>query len=276
MIALALGLAIVAAVGTLSVNASRSYRVLNNASEQIENGRYALKIIKDDLEHAGFLGFYGGDAPTYSTVPCDLTLPITTPQVPSVYCDTQTPKRLIISRASSSIDCSFIFDSSTNSCTSSPDCQQLNTNYTYIQSSASDYRLSSNCGPTTNSILSCTALSLKNPNHPNCPADLREYIVDSYTLESGTLYRTHLSRIGSQKEAIIDGIDRMDVSFGLDSSPQDGTPDTNYISASSITDFSNVVSVLIKLTACSTVNQQKTCRDFSQAVRLINISGRRE
>ena len=62
MISMVLGLAIVAAVGTLSVNALRSYRALSQASEQIENGRYALKIIRDDLEHAGFWGAFGWDS----------------------------------------------------------------------------------------------------------------------------------------------------------------------------------------------------------------------
>ena len=45
MIAMVLGLAIIAAVGTLSINASRSYRKLNEAGEQIENGRYALNTL---------------------------------------------------------------------------------------------------------------------------------------------------------------------------------------------------------------------------------------
>ena len=279
MIALVLGLAIVAAVGTLSVNASRSYRILNQASEQIENGRYALTILKEDVEHAGFLGTYGKDASNPGD-PCNLNLPITNPVLPVVYCDTLTSKRLIISRASSRVACSFNSSAGTNTCTPSLECQSLNPSYTYIQSIPSQYKLSTNCGPANGSSFSCPSLSLSKPSDPSCQADAREYIVISYELDltSSTLYRQVLSRSEALREPVISGIKSMEIQFGLDAlEPKDGTPDDGrYLNTSSVTDYSDVVSALIKLKACTAINQTETCRDFSQAIRVIHSSGRRE
>ena len=54
MISMTLGLLVLAAMTTVFVNNSQSRRELNNAATQLENGRYALQILKDELSMAGF------------------------------------------------------------------------------------------------------------------------------------------------------------------------------------------------------------------------------
>ncbi|NMF88924.1 PilW family protein [Aromatoleum petrolei] len=54
MISMTLGLLVLAAMTTVFVNNSQSRRELNNAATQLENGRYALQILKDELSMAGY------------------------------------------------------------------------------------------------------------------------------------------------------------------------------------------------------------------------------
>ena len=56
MIAMALGLIIMTAIGSLFVASSRSHTELQKSAAQIENGRYSIETITEDLKHAGFYG----------------------------------------------------------------------------------------------------------------------------------------------------------------------------------------------------------------------------
>jgi len=54
MIAMTLSLLVLAALTAAFVASSRSRAEIEKANEQIENGRYALQLLTDDLEVAGF------------------------------------------------------------------------------------------------------------------------------------------------------------------------------------------------------------------------------
>ncbi len=56
MVSMAIGLIILAAVTTVFVNTSASRTELERTSRQIENGRYAVEVLSDDLRLAGFAG----------------------------------------------------------------------------------------------------------------------------------------------------------------------------------------------------------------------------
>lgn len=58
MIAMTLGLVLVAGVAALSQNSSQIYRSLSGTSQQTENGRYAMQTLTEDLRHAGFFGIF--------------------------------------------------------------------------------------------------------------------------------------------------------------------------------------------------------------------------
>jgi type IV pilus assembly protein PilW len=64
MIAMTLSLMVLAALTTAFVSSSRSRTEIERANEQIENGRFALQILIDDVETAGF----------YSNLDIDLAL----------------------------------------------------------------------------------------------------------------------------------------------------------------------------------------------------------
>lgn len=58
MVAMTLGLVLVAAVANLAVQTSRSQGELEKAGRQLENGRYALELLAEEIMHAGFYGRY--------------------------------------------------------------------------------------------------------------------------------------------------------------------------------------------------------------------------
>lgn len=64
MISLTIGLVLLAGVTTLIVKQSSTRDELDKSSRQIENGRYAIQLLRDDIEHAGFYGEYSPPATT--------------------------------------------------------------------------------------------------------------------------------------------------------------------------------------------------------------------
>jgi len=56
MVGLVLGVIVLFALCTLFVNNSRVRREVDQASQQIENGRYALDLLRDDLHLSGYFG----------------------------------------------------------------------------------------------------------------------------------------------------------------------------------------------------------------------------
>ncbi len=71
MIALVLGMVLMVGLGNVYLNSSRASKELQKAGQQIENGRYALELLTDDLRHAGFFGSLGVfKAPVLASDPC--------------------------------------------------------------------------------------------------------------------------------------------------------------------------------------------------------------
>jgi type IV pilus assembly protein PilW len=56
MVAMTIGLVLIAGITALTVNSRQTHRAVNETGQQLENGRYAMDILKEDLHHAGFFG----------------------------------------------------------------------------------------------------------------------------------------------------------------------------------------------------------------------------
>lgn len=90
MVGLAIGMVLVAGLALMFANTSLSGRELNKSVEQIENGRYAMDLLTEDFQHAGFYGELAPDSLAYSTPSaCETTLASlgwdkTTPATPTV------------------------------------------------------------------------------------------------------------------------------------------------------------------------------------------------
>lgn len=76
MVAITVSLLIVAGLGAMLVNLSTANRELSKANDVIENGRFAIQVLQDDLMHAGF---WGGYTPQFD----DRSLPLVPADVPN-------------------------------------------------------------------------------------------------------------------------------------------------------------------------------------------------
>jgi type IV pilus assembly protein PilW len=76
MVAMTIGLLILLGLGTLYVQNNRTQMEIERNSRQIENGRYALQLLVEDIRLAGYLGESHAITPasTLPTDPCSSTL----------------------------------------------------------------------------------------------------------------------------------------------------------------------------------------------------------
>jgi type IV pilus assembly protein PilW len=74
MIAMGLGLALLAGLVSVFANSSRAHRELQQASQHLDNGRFAIETVSSDLQQAGFYGqFYDlPAAPPALPDPCEI------------------------------------------------------------------------------------------------------------------------------------------------------------------------------------------------------------
>lgn len=74
MVAITLGMIVVAALTTVFHNASQSRKEVERTSRHIENGHYAMQVLADDLRHAGYLAEFNPNVlatPATKPDPCD-------------------------------------------------------------------------------------------------------------------------------------------------------------------------------------------------------------
>jgi len=69
MISITIGLLLLAGMTTLITQQSSTRAEIDKSGRQIENGRYALTLLQDDIQHAGFYGQYSGALSTLTALP---------------------------------------------------------------------------------------------------------------------------------------------------------------------------------------------------------------
>ncbi|CAL94794.1 putative type 4 pilus biogenesis protein [Azoarcus olearius] len=74
LIAMVLGLVVLGAMSTLFITNSQTRREIDNVAQQLENGRYAIRLLRDELQVAGFLGEFTSPSGVADLSPCDETL----------------------------------------------------------------------------------------------------------------------------------------------------------------------------------------------------------
>ena len=70
LVAIVLGMVVVAALITLYANVSRSNNEMSKTSLLVENGRFAMHLLQEDVAHAGFWGAIDYITPTAIPDPC--------------------------------------------------------------------------------------------------------------------------------------------------------------------------------------------------------------
>jgi type IV pilus assembly protein PilW len=84
MISITVGLILVAGITVLIVQQSSNRSELDKAGRQIENGRYAMQILREAIEHAGYYGEFSTlpAAPVAFPDPCSTTITSSDPGMP--------------------------------------------------------------------------------------------------------------------------------------------------------------------------------------------------
>ena len=74
MVAMGIGLALLAGLVSVFANSSRAHRELQQTAQHLDNGRFAIETVSSDLQHAGFYGqFYDlPAAPAALPDPCEI------------------------------------------------------------------------------------------------------------------------------------------------------------------------------------------------------------
>lgn len=277
MISITIGLLILASLTTLFVNQSKARAELDKSNRMIDNGRYALEVMADNLRLAGF---YGEFSPSSGNPAIPGTLPDPCSTSAS---DISAALQLAVQGynagtgqiSSLPSNCGFTYTAGSDrtlkegsdilvirrASTATPIVQGVALNGThYLQVSrcqhdAVRYKISTS---TADFTLRKSSLCTSSSGAPY--ADLRNFLVQLYFVapDNGagesipTLKRSALDPTthGFLTTPLVEGIEYMQIDYGLDTNT-DGAPDS-YTSAPATADWPNVVAARVSILARNT------------------------
>ena len=266
MISITIGLMILSAVAVVFVNTSAARNEIERTSRQIENGRYAIELISDDLRLAGFYGELNiGSVTVPGALPADQCsldtdnwnawIPLHVQGFDNGTGFSQTTCALTNHKANTDI----LLVRRTRTCyagTGTPTasyCGDTVSNTTpYMQVSLCASEVTGHKFGVANrgSVFSADTDFDRKKKDCSTAADKREYYVRIYYIstENGrgqnipTLKRIELTSTGWTTVSLVEGIEEFNVAYGLDTN-NDGAPDSYSASPAAIGDWLNVVSV---------------------------------
>jgi type IV pilus assembly protein PilW len=264
MVATAVGLLLLAGVGTMVVNTSATHRELNEAGRQTESGRYAMQLLNDEVHHAGYFGDFF-DIPTppgalpdpCATAPANLddglALPIHGYDAPAV---PPAPLSACLSDANHVAGTDILVLRRTSTAVTA--LASLESNEVYMQATSDDAIIA--LGPEPTPAAPAVFTLTQQQGGITIPAELRKYRVDIYYIspcnvpvvaggscdasaDGGapvpTLKRLSLMRnpdtgnVAMLSVPLATGIENMQIDYGLDSD-DDGIPNV-YTTCPSVT-----------------------------------------
>lgn len=316
MISIVLGLLILAAVSYIFANNARTRDELEQMSQQVENGRYALQLLGEDLQMAGYYGEHWPVTTTGSQFceavpaaipdPCDSTLgSIRTNMLMHVQGFNNANALSCITDYKTGTDVIVVRRAST--CTSSnpaeTNCESIVSGAPYLQASgcsagASPDTIKCNIDSTTGN------LTLRKVDCSST-AGIRRYRTHIYFVANNnlsgdgipTLKRAELGAEGFTVVPLVAGIENLQFEYGVDTT-SDGATDSYTSAPADITAWLNVMLVKIHLLARNESMAPPSYSDtksyvlgdetiaatsdryrrhaYSTVVKLVNPAGRRE
>lgn len=283
MISITIGMILLLGISTLIAQQNTTRNELEKASRQIENGRYAMQLLRDDIQLAGYYGKYYDTSsltvPGTLPDPCDTTvaglaaaipLPIqgydasAAPLIASGCLNTNDYKSgtdILVVRRTSTIQ-------NTGSFTVSTPAQ------IFMQATATSYVLSTvpsafNASDTTYPA----PFSLTTTTSATAPAAIQNYWVHIYFISpcdvpaSGQTHCTSAADNGNPiptlkmlditsttlptSTPLVEGIENMQLDYGLDTT-SDGYPDSYTTDPGTTTNWTNVMAIRVNLLARNT------------------------
>lgn len=238
MIGVTIGLFMIGAIIALVIGTSRHRQELDKQSRQIENGRYAIELLKEDLRHAGFFG------PTDSNLKSEL--PVSA--VPAVC--TLTAQNLLLG-ATIPVYGLKAGDGFPAGCTAPADLD-VNSDVLVVRRAstaapitgaakvAGTWYVEADPESTDINVPGGVGATLKINGTPAL-ARLRPYLIHIYYIGQNAgvpaLKMVELESSGNFGSAstLVDGIERLHVEYGIDTSVKnDGIPDSYVADLSSL------------------------------------------
>ena len=283
MVSMAIGLFLVAGISTLIAQQSRTHAELDKSSRQIENGRYALTLLQDDIQHAGFYGQYAGGFSSLSALPdpCDtavatidssLAMPLQGYNAPV---SVPAPLSACLPDANHIPGTDILIVRRMEADDMLPTINNLVAGQIYVQVTPIAKITGSGPDPAPSAP---TLYTLKQKDAVSA-AELRQYVQHIYFLSPCNVYATDATTCTSAADngnpvptlkrlemiavagvttmvtvPLVDGIENMQFDYGIDNTgvagaPGDGTPASPFITAPTVADWSNVMAVQVNLLA---------------------------
>jgi len=268
MISLTIGMLLLMGITTLIVRQSSSRDELEKSSRQIENGRYATQVLRNDIQHAGFYGVYS-PAPNYTYTTPDPCASwsggwsIANLQVASPifgYSNATAAPSCVTNRLPGT---AILVVHRTDTSPVTTAIAATNPNTIYLQTTKCQ-----NETITPFLLGAISAGAVFNLHQKDCTSfeDVNKYYTRIYYISScNTVDASNnctdttptLKMVENNGPAIplVEGIENMQFDYGLDSN-NDGYPDGNYTATPAATDWPNVMAVRINVLArnieCST------------------------
>lgn len=277
LVAVALGLLIVLALIALLVNVSRNDAEMSKSSSMIENGRFAMLLLKSDIEHAGY---WAGFVPAFDDLSLS-TAPTDVPDALPDLCQNYSATSWAAVNTNNIVGIPVQgFEIPATGTITTPNCILTNTGaynpvvspkrstdvlvvrhadtgtFTGTPSDGNIYFQVDSCGtvrPSPPYVLSSTGLTKQNRDCATT-ADIRRFISNIYYIRtyssSGdgvpTLMRSSFevasSAVGHQPaNALVEGIEGFRVEYGLDNKSDSGA-NVNLAAAITWADPTNLVS----------------------------------
>ena len=259
LVAMTLGLILLGGIVSVVGNTSRSHGELERVSRQIENGRYALKTITDDIRHAGFYAeYYSYTVPASVPNPCTV---FTTTNVTDLKSALGLPIQGYAGGSSTPVSCLSNYKANTDVLV----IRRLSTVVSTSLSAGDVYAQTANNKIALGLGSQTGNFTLKKKDGTTA-ADYRKAVVRLYYIRScsdctandgiPTLARAELSNGAFVSTPIAEGIENMQLRYGMDTpDPTDGTkdgaPDTLTVLPSLASDWANVMTVEVNLLARS-------------------------
>lgn len=271
MVALTIGMLLMAGLTGIFVNSNRTRSEIEKANRQVENGRYAVQLMTDDLRLAGF---YGEFNPTVLTAPAAKPDPCLT-----------TPADLIAALPlpvqgydnGASLGCladvkpetDILVVRHASTCVAgSTDCDAVSAGLPYFQASLCNSSTELGSANSSDYFALDTDTSNLKRHKKDCTtlADLRRYRTHIYFIANNdnpsdgipTLKRAELGASGFSIVPLVEGIQNMQIEYGLDTgnvgSPSTYTadPDNGCAAAACVANWQSVVSIKLNLLAVNT------------------------
>ncbi len=244
MVAITLGLMIMVVISEAFVSSSRARRETDQASRQIENGRYAMQVLGDDLQLAGYYSEFDPwplPTPAAKPDPCATDVPSLKAAIPLHVQGYDKPSAAAIALLTCLSDVragtDIVLIRRVSSCVAgSSGCEAFSVGVPYFQAAlcASATELDSAITSDYFSMDTTVAGLTKHKKDCATAADYRRYYTNIYFVANNdrtsdgipTLKRAELGAGAFSIVPLVEGIENLQIEYGLDTSAvPDGAPD---------------------------------------------------